>query len=61
MAELGRLPVVGDEVQADGYRLAVTAVDGRRAARVLVSPPAPDGKPEAPSPPSRRPSRAADR
>jgi putative hemolysin len=41
MAELGRLPEVGDEVQAGGYRLAVTAVDGRRASRVLVSPPEP--------------------
>jgi putative hemolysin len=39
MAELGRLPAVGDEVAAAGYRLAVTAVDGRRASRVLVSPP----------------------
>jgi putative hemolysin len=39
MAELGRLPAVGDEVEAEGYRIAVTALDGRRAARVLVSPP----------------------
>ena len=41
MAELGRLPVIGDVVQAGGYRLAVAAVDGRRAARVLVTPPEP--------------------
>jgi putative hemolysin len=39
MAELGRLPAVGDEVEAEGYRIEVTALDGRRAARVLVSPP----------------------
>jgi putative hemolysin len=41
MAELGRLPVVGDHVELDGYRLDVTEVDGRRAARVLVQPPQP--------------------
>jgi putative hemolysin len=39
MAEVGRMPVVGDEVETDGYRLVVTEVDGRRAARVRVSPP----------------------
>jgi putative hemolysin len=42
MAELGRLPLVGDVVPAGGYQLAVIALDGRRAARVLVSPPKPD-------------------
>ncbi len=41
MAELGRLPEIGDEVEANGYRLAVAAVDGRRTSRVLVTPPAP--------------------
>jgi putative hemolysin len=46
MAELGRLPQIGDEVQVEGYRLAVTAVDGRRAARVLVTPPEPESDPE---------------
>jgi hypothetical protein len=30
---------VGDEVNYDGYRLAVTAVDGHRAAGVRVTPP----------------------
>jgi putative hemolysin len=49
MAELGRLPVVGDEVAAEGYRIAVTALDGRRAARVLVSPPEQTEKTEVPS------------
>jgi putative hemolysin len=39
MAALGRLPEVGDEVDYDGYRLAVTAVDGHRAAGVRVTPP----------------------
>jgi putative hemolysin len=36
MARLGRLPVAGDEVRIDGWRLLVRAVDGRRAARVVV-------------------------
>jgi putative hemolysin len=39
MAELGRLPVVGDEVEQAGFRLVVTTVDGRRASRVRISPP----------------------
>jgi putative hemolysin len=39
MAALGRLPHVGDEVSHDGYRLRVSTVEGRRAARVLVTPP----------------------
>jgi putative hemolysin len=39
MAALGQLPSVGDEVTHDGYRLRVSTVDGRRAARVLVTPP----------------------
>jgi putative hemolysin len=39
MAALGRLPAVGDEIQVDGYRLAVAEVDGRRAARIRVTPP----------------------
>jgi putative hemolysin len=39
MARLGRLPRVGDEVPVDRVRLVVTALDGRRVARVaLVSP-----------------------
>jgi putative hemolysin len=42
MAELGRLPRVGDKVEHEGYALSVTSVDGHRAARVRVTPPAPD-------------------
>jgi putative hemolysin len=38
MARLGRLPRVGDEVDVDGYRLIVTALDGRRVARVGLAP-----------------------
>jgi putative hemolysin len=36
MARLGRLPVVGDEVHVDGWRLVVTQCDGRRVSRVSV-------------------------
>ena len=39
MSALGRLPAVGDDVDYAGYHLTVTAVDGRRAARVRVTPP----------------------
>lgn len=43
MARLGRLPRTGDEVTHDGYRLRILEVDGRRAARVrLTPPPAPE-------------------
>jgi putative hemolysin len=42
MAVLGRLPQTGDEVEHDGFRLKITEVDGRRAARVRVTPPAED-------------------
>ena len=38
MARLGRLPRVGDEVDVDGYRLVVTVLDGRRVARVALTP-----------------------
>lgn len=36
MAELGRIPDVGDEVLADGVRLKVVAMDGRRIDRLRV-------------------------
>ncbi len=39
MARLGRLARVGDEVDVNGYRLVVTALDGRRVARVGIVPP----------------------
>jgi magnesium and cobalt exporter, CNNM family len=42
MAELGRLPQLNDRVTHDGFLLDVIEVDGRRAARVRVTPPVPD-------------------
>ncbi|HEY1486441.1 MAG TPA: hemolysin family protein [Micromonosporaceae bacterium] len=36
MARLGRLPVIGDEVRVDGWRLIVTRCEGRRVSRVTV-------------------------
>ncbi|MGH3260598.1 MAG: transporter associated domain-containing protein, partial [Trebonia sp.] len=39
MAQLGRLPAVGDHLDFDGYQLDVTEVDGRRAARIRLAPP----------------------
>jgi putative hemolysin len=41
MAELGRLPRIGDVVEHQGLRLTVVHVDGRRAARVRLTPTAP--------------------
>jgi putative hemolysin len=38
MAELGRLPTTGDVVEHDGVRLTVVRTEGRRAARVRVTP-----------------------
>jgi len=45
MSALGRLPSVGDEVLREGYTITVTAVDGRRAERVRVTPPRQDEAP----------------
>ena len=42
MAELGRLPQEHDRVSHDGFLLDVIEVDGRRVARVRVTPPAPE-------------------
>jgi putative hemolysin len=39
MAQLGRLPRTGDELDAAGFRLEVLEVDGRRVARVRLTPP----------------------
>jgi putative hemolysin len=39
MAEIGRLPQIGDVVEHDGFRLEVTEIDGRRAARLRITPP----------------------
>ncbi|WP_369257623.1 hemolysin family protein [Geodermatophilus amargosae] len=44
LAELGRLPVVGDAVAAEGRTLTVLELDGRRIARLSVTP-APDAAP----------------
>jgi putative hemolysin len=38
MARLNRVPMIADQVIADGYRFEVVAMDGRRVERVLVSP-----------------------
>jgi putative hemolysin len=38
VARLGQLPAQGDHVDADGHRLTVTELDGRRIARVRVTP-----------------------
>jgi putative hemolysin len=39
LAELGRLPEVGDTVEVEGRTLTVLELDGRRIARLSVSPP----------------------
>jgi putative hemolysin len=39
LAELGRLPAVGDSVEVEGRTLRVAELDGRRIARIVVSPP----------------------
>jgi CBS domain containing-hemolysin-like protein len=41
VARLGRLPAVGDEVEAAGWRLQVAALDGRRIDRLAAAPGAP--------------------
>jgi putative hemolysin len=38
VASLGQLPVAGDHVDIDGHRLTATELDGRRIARVRVTP-----------------------
>jgi putative hemolysin len=45
MCRLGRLPAVGDEVRFHGWRLVVSALDGRRVARVALGPPVPAARP----------------
>ena len=39
LAELGRLPEVGDTIEVEGRRITVLQLDGRRIARLLVDPP----------------------
>jgi putative hemolysin len=44
LAELGRLPEVGDTIEVEGRTIEVLELDGRRIARLLVGPPpAPTG------------------
>jgi len=38
LAELGRIPAVGDTAEHEGRELTVTELDGRRIARIAVSP-----------------------
>ncbi|WP_171165787.1 hemolysin family protein [Streptomyces sp. I05A-00742] len=42
--ELGRIPAVGDTLEVAGWRIEVTDASGRRAARVRLTAPPPDGK-----------------
>ena len=42
MATLGRVPVVGDEVEVAGVVLRVEVMAGRRVDRIRVDPPPPD-------------------
>ncbi|MEY9845611.1 hemolysin family protein [Streptacidiphilus sp. MAP5-3] len=49
VAELGRLPLVGDRITtADGYQLEVARLDGRRVDRVRVTAPPEQSPPEQP-------------
>ena len=38
---LGRIPIVGDVIEAHGHRFTVVEMDGRRVARVRIAPPTP--------------------
>jgi putative hemolysin len=55
LAELGRLPAVGDEIVVEGRTIRVEELDGRRISRLLVGPP-PAPEPDAPSEGERAPS-----
>ena len=51
LAALGELPAAGDSVKVPGYTIMVTEMDGRRIARLRVTPaPRPAPPPTAPSP-----------
>ena len=45
LARLGEVPAVGNSVEADGHRITVTEMDGRRIARLRI---APSARPEPP-------------
>ena len=47
MAQINRIPSVGDHFAIDGYRFEVVDMDGRRVDRVLIAPP--KGKARAPA------------
>jgi putative hemolysin len=48
LAQLGRMAVLGDEVDlGDGYRARVERLDGRRVAELRIWPPRPKEAPEA--------------
>jgi putative hemolysin len=47
--ELGRVPSVGDSLEAHGHRFTVVEMDGRRIARVRVAPPTPTAEDRATS------------
>jgi putative hemolysin len=47
VARLGHLPKVGETVTLDGVRLTVVELDGRRVARLRITPARPDGGAEA--------------
>jgi putative hemolysin len=49
LAHLGRLPEVGDTIEAEGRTLTVLELDGRRIARLSVSRPEPAPDAEATS------------
>jgi putative hemolysin len=51
LAALGELPAPGDSVEIPGYTITVTGLDGRRIARLRVTPrPEPSQEPEPPAP-----------
>jgi putative hemolysin len=51
LAALGELPAAGDAVEIPGYTITVTGMDGRRIARLRVTPrPEPSTEPEVPAP-----------
>jgi magnesium and cobalt exporter, CNNM family len=55
LAALGELPAPGDAVEIPGYTITVTGMDGRRIARLRVTPraaPSPEPEPPAPDAPA---------
>jgi putative hemolysin len=49
---LGRIPAVGDTLEAHGHRFTVVEMDGRRVARVRIAPPTPTADDTAAADPS---------